>query len=139
MVRWIVIGAVGVIVFTIYALVDLFMTHTPRVRAFPKPIWIFVIVALPVVGPLLWLFVGKAANGRKRPPARGGRAPDDDASFLGNLDREGSDERIRRLEEELRKLDDEALNEGPAHGTSGPDTAEPDKETPDEDLPPTKS
>jgi hypothetical protein len=144
MVRWIVIGAVGVIVFTIYALVDLFMTHTPRVRAFPKPIWIFVIVALPVVGPLLWLFVGKATNGRKKPTTRGGRAPDDDPLFLGNLDREGSDERIRRLEEELRKLDDEALNEGGAPDTTTPkedtpDQDTPDQDTPDEDLPPTKS
>jgi hypothetical protein len=111
MVRWIVISAVGVIVFTIYALVDLFMTHTPRVRAFPKPIWIIVIVALPVFGPLLWLFVGKAKNGGKKNNSGGNRAPDDDPSFFRSLDREGSDERIRRLEEELIKIDDEAQEE----------------------------
>jgi hypothetical protein len=106
MVRWIVIGAVGVVAFTIYALVDLFMTHNPRVRAFPKPVWIAVVVALPVIGPILWLVVGKS---KPRPPRRmaGGRAPDDDPSFLGSIDAESADERIRRLEEELRKLDDE--------------------------------
>lgn len=60
MVRWIVIGAVAVVAFTIYALVDLFMTNAPRVRAFPKPLWIAVIVALPVLGPILWLLIGKA-------------------------------------------------------------------------------
>ena len=38
MVRWIVIGAVGAVAFTIYALVDLIMTKAPRVRAFPKPV-----------------------------------------------------------------------------------------------------
>jgi len=35
MVRWIVIGAVGAIAFTIYALVDLVMTQAPRVRGLP--------------------------------------------------------------------------------------------------------
>jgi hypothetical protein len=106
MVRWIVIGAVGVVAFTIYALVDLFMTHNPRVRAFPKPVWIAVVVALPVIGPILWLLVGKSKP-RSQSRYSGGRAPDDDPSFLGSLDKESTDERIRRLEEELRKLDDE--------------------------------
>ncbi|MFT6973532.1 MAG: hypothetical protein ACJAV4_000762 [Pontimonas sp.] len=113
MVRWIVIGAVGAIAFTIYALVDLFMTNAPKIRAFPKPLWIAVIVLLPVIGPLLWLLIGKS------PPreARGGvtrKAPDDDASFLGGLDLESSTERINRLEEELRALDDE--DSGTAEG-----------------------
>jgi hypothetical protein len=130
MVRWIVIGAVGVVAFTIYALVDLFMTHTPRVRAFPKPLWIVIIVALPVVGPLLWLFVGKAKPKSATAPTPS-RAPDDDASFLSAIDREESDERIRRLEEELRKLDDE----GPA---GGPSTNPKDSDNPDQDSPPTR-
>jgi hypothetical protein len=134
MVRWIVISAVGVIVFTIYALVDLFMTHTPRVRAFPKPIWIIVIVALPVFGPLLWLFVGKAKNSGKKNNSGGNRAPDDDPSFFRSLDREGSDERIRRLEEELSKLDDEAEDERGTKAAEGPED-----DTPDEELPPKQS
>jgi len=36
MVRWIVIGAVVAVAFTIYALVDLIMTKAPRVRAFSQ-------------------------------------------------------------------------------------------------------
>jgi hypothetical protein len=127
MVRWIVIGAVGVVAFTIYALVDLFMTHAPRVRAFPKPLWIAVIVAFPVVGPALWLLVGKAKP-KKRPAPSTGTTPDDDASFLSSIDREESDQRIRRLEEELRKLDDETQQPGPGgdSGTSeGPDKGSP--------------
>jgi hypothetical protein len=136
MVRWIVIGAVGVVAFTIYALVDLFMTHTPRVRAFPKPIWIIVIVALPVIGPLLWLFVGKAKNRRFKPGSGAGRAPDDDPRFLGNLDREGSDERIRRLEEELRKLDEEVEKDTPSPNS---DASSEGDDTPDKDQPPSRS
>jgi hypothetical protein len=130
MVRWIVIGAVGIVAFTVYALVDLFMTHAPRVKAFPKPVWIAVIVALPVVGPALWLLVGKARP-KKRPAPTTGRNPDDDASFLSAIDREESDERIRRLEEELRKLDDEPKPGGTA-GEPGSSDA------PDQDSPPTK-
>ncbi len=112
MVRWIVIGAVGVVAFTIYALVDLFMTHAPRVRAFPKPVWIAVVVALPVIGPILWLVVGKSKP-RSTKRYSGGRAPDDDPSFLGSLDQESPEDRIRRLEEELRKLDEEDPKDSP--------------------------
>lgn len=126
MVRWIVIGAVAVVAFTIYALVDLFMTHAPRVRAFPKPLWIAVIVALPVLGPVLWLLIGKA-RGKPRATRTLGNAPDDNPTFLSSIDREESDERIRRLEEELRKLDDESLG-GPGFG--GPNGDSPDQDTP---------
>jgi hypothetical protein len=52
----------------------------------------------------------------------GGRAPDDDPSFLGSIDAESADERIRRLEEELRKLDEEDNS----------------SDQPDDDLPPPK-
>ena len=106
MVRWLVIGGVAAVALTIYALVDLFMTHAPKVRAFPKPVWIVVVVALPVIGPALWLLVGKAKPRSASSPT-GRKAPDDDPSFLGSIDTESSDDRIKRLEEELRKLDDE--------------------------------
>ena len=94
-------------------------------RGFPKPVWIVVVVALPVIGPLLWLFVGKSKP--KRPGGPAGRlAPDDDPSFLGSIDTESADERIRRLEEELRKLDDDM-----------PPDVSPDN--PDQDSPPKTS
>lgn len=112
MVRWIVIGAVGVVALTIYALVDLFMTNGPRVRAFPKPVWIAIVVAVPVIGPLLWLFVGKVKPGVAKKNS-GGRAPDDDPYFLGSLGTETAEDRIRRLEEELRKLDEEDPTDSP--------------------------
>ncbi|MFT4775223.1 MAG: hypothetical protein ACI84A_000266 [Pontimonas sp.] len=124
MVRWIVIGGVAAVAFTIYALVDLFMTHAPRVRAFPKPLWIVVIVVLPIIGPLLWLRVGKAEPRIKRILGVS-KAPDDDPKFLGSLDSESSDERIKRLEEELRKLDED----------DPPTTGDDD----DQDPPPTRS
>ena len=105
MVRWLVIGGVAVVALTVYALVDLFVTASNRLRAFPKPVWIAVIVVLPVIGPALWLFIGKNRPQQARSPI----APDDDPQFLGNLS-ESAEERIRRLEEELRALDEEDMS-----------------------------
>jgi hypothetical protein len=102
MVRWLVIGGVAAIALTVYALVDLFVTGSSKLRAFPKPVWIALIVVLPVIGPTLWLTIGKSGGRSSLPP----RAPDDDPGFLGTIG-ESADERIKRLEEELRKLDEE--------------------------------
>ena len=106
MVRWLVIAGVAAIAFTIYALVDVAMTQAPRIRAFPKAVWIALIVVLPVIGPVLWLLIGKSKPSRSK-PTNTRRGPDDDPSFLGTIDGESSDERIKRLEEELRALDEE--------------------------------
>jgi hypothetical protein len=119
MVRWLVIGGVAVVALTVYALVDLFVTQAGRVRAFPKPAWIAVIVALPVLGPILWLFVGK--NRRVTRYTRP-MFPDDDMGFLGRIDRESAEDRIRRLEEELRQLDEEDIS---------PPASDDDSSTPD--------
>lgn len=104
--RWLVIGGVAVLALTVYALVDLFVTQSARVRAFPKPVWIAVIVVLPLLGPILWLFVGK---NRRMPKQTTPMFPDDDMGFLGRIDRESAEDRIRRLEEELRQLDEEEI------------------------------
>ena len=62
------------------------------------------IVLIPVIGPVLWLVIGR---GR----ARTGKvvrsfAPDDDLDFLKGLDRATSDlERLRALEQELADFD----------------------------------
>ena len=102
MVRWLVIGGVAAIALTVYALVDLFVTASAKLRAFPKPVWIALIVVLPLIGPILWLTIGKSGGRSSLAP----RAPDDDPGFLGTIG-ESADERIERLEEELRKLDEE--------------------------------
>lgn len=106
LVRWLVIGGVALVALTVYALVDLFVTQSSRVRAFPKAVWIAVIVVMPVIGALLWLFIGKNPRGSKQTTPM---FPDDDMGFLGRIDRESAEDRIRRLEEELRQLDEEEL------------------------------
>ena len=106
--RWLVIGGVAVLALTVYALVDLFVTQAARVRAFPKAVWIAVIVVLPLLGPILWLVVGK---NRRMPKQTTPMFPDDDMGFLGRIDRESAEDRIRRLEEELRQLDEEGFGD----------------------------
>lgn len=92
----------------VFSIVDVAMIERHRVRALPKTAWIVIVVILPVVGPLLWLTLGREGRGT----ASGSRAvaPDDDPAFLGGLQADArldQDERIRRLEQELAELDDE--------------------------------
>jgi ABC-type Na+ efflux pump permease subunit len=94
------------IVLDIFVIIDLVLIDKRRVRAFPKVLWVLIIVLVPLVGALLWLLVGRqwgsSANQRRTV------APDDDPAFLRNLRRdEEQDERIRRLEQELAELDDD--------------------------------
>ncbi len=105
------LGAVAV-AFWVYTIVDVLLTDRSRVRAFPKQVWAFGVVLLPVIGGLLWLVVGKArrsAGGVRRPVA-----PDDDPAFLRTLSsddiakRAEHDERLRQLEQELADLDDDS-------------------------------
>ncbi|GAB3617281.1 hypothetical protein GCM10027416_18380 [Okibacterium endophyticum] len=114
--------SVVVVVATVYAVIDCAMIANDRVRGLSKPAWLVVILVIPVVGLLLWFFIGRGKAGRVVSQRL---APDDDPHFLGTVrphDPE-QDERIRQLEEELAALDDES-----------DDTAEP-AQTPDPPAP----
>jgi hypothetical protein len=75
------------LVLLVYAFFDLYATPSARVRYLPKWTW-FLLVLVPLFGPLLWLFFGSAQQGRP-PSARRGRdgamGPDDDPDFLRGL------------------------------------------------------
>lgn len=60
MVRGLIVLAVVAIALIVYALVDVLYTRRERVRALPKPVWFVIVVLLPVVGALMWFFLGKA-------------------------------------------------------------------------------
>ena len=68
----------------VFSLVDAIAIDRFRVRGVPKGLWIFLILVLPIIGPVLWLTVGR---GRKNGPGskRGPIAPDDDIDFLRGL------------------------------------------------------
>ncbi|MDO5495878.1 MAG: PLD nuclease N-terminal domain-containing protein [bacterium] len=83
----------------IYGVIDCAMTPENRMpRGLSKPIWLLIILLVPVIGALAWLGVKwVAATGRtvpgsgrstppRRPKRKGPMAPDDDPEFLANLD-----------------------------------------------------
>lgn len=95
--------AVIVIAVDIYAVADILLTQRSRFRSLNKFLWVLIVVLVTPVGAILWFVLGKT-----RRSAAGERiiAPDDDPNFRVP-DTETVDERIARLEEELRQLDDE--------------------------------
>jgi hypothetical protein len=89
----------------VFSMVDIALTDKRGLRSLRKSVW-FLIVLIPIAGPLLWFFLGRPRRGS------GGQRtiipPDDDPDFLRNLKvEEESAERIRRLEQELSELDDD--------------------------------
>lgn len=114
MVRFLIIGIVIAVAFTLYALVDAAMTDGARARGVSKPVWVVVIVLLPVIGGVLWFMIGKGATPAKRP-----QAPDDDPRFAGTrMSSVDLDDHMRDLEDRLRELDDEVFP-GEANDPSG--------------------
>lgn len=98
----------------IYTLVDIALIDRSRVKGMPKILWALIVVVLPIIGAVLWFFLGRErlserGGGSVRP---GPRAPDDDPDFLRKLSREqAQEERIRELEERLREIDDDKPKE----------------------------
>ena len=79
-----VVAAVGL---TVYCLFDIRGSARQRVRVLPRTAW-FVVVLVPLVGPLAWLFAGRPRSGpagRSVPPRIVG--PDDDPDFLWEIER----------------------------------------------------
>lgn len=91
------------IAFWVYSIVDCAMQPPTRHRGISKPAWIVLLVLVPVLGGVLWFAVGRGSAASMVV-----RAPDDDPAFLQKLhSNSDTDERIRRLEEELAQLDAE--------------------------------
>ncbi|WP_345800164.1 PLD nuclease N-terminal domain-containing protein [Microbacterium sp. AZCO] len=124
MTKVLLILAVLAVAFWVFTIVDCSAQPAIRHRGVGKPVWILIVVLLPVIGGVMWLVLG-----RSRVNAAGSRsAPDDDLEFLGRIGTQSDqDERIRRLEEELAQLDAEdddpkwnRLSAPPATGSPGP-------------------
>lgn len=104
MARILLIVALLLAVFWVYSIVDCAVQHPSRHRGVSKPMWILIVIALPVLGGILWFAVGRTRRAAIPRP----QAPDDDPEFLGRIgDIRDQDERIRRIEEELKALDSE--------------------------------
>jgi hypothetical protein len=103
--RVLLIGSFVLAAIMIYAIVDVAITPKNRVRKIPKPVWFVVIVLFPLVGAVLWFLTGKTRRnaGTPIPPAD----VVDRGTTTGPFSTESVDDRIARLEEELKRLDDE--------------------------------
>ena len=83
----------------IWFIVDVIRTPRLDVRTLPKFVWLLLVILIPLLGGLLWLFAGRPRPqrprfGRRR--SRGPVAPDDDPSFLRQIDQDTWSERMRR-------------------------------------------
>jgi hypothetical protein len=103
--RVLLIGSFVLAAIMIYAIVDVAITPKSRVRKIPKPVWFVVIVLFPLVGAVLWFLTGKTR--RNATPQLPPKDVVDRASTTGPFSTESVDDRIARLEEELKRLDDE--------------------------------
>lgn len=72
-------------------------TSTPgEVRTLPRWGWALVVLLLPILGPALWLALGRPRRAAPRPPGR----PDDDEQFLRDLRRRTEEQRRRAREQD---------------------------------------
>jgi len=118
----------AVLILTVYSLVDCALFEKRRIRGLPRWVWIFVIVLVPLIGPLLWLFVGRGRGAS--PVGRSFRtvAPDDDPEFLKTLNQDqDTRDRLRRLEEELADLDAPDAQDRPKDAPKKTDPGEGDQ------------
>jgi len=104
-----------IVLLLIFAVVDIAVIDRARIRTLPRAAWMVIAILVPLVGPVLWCFVGRLRVGEETsvsaaasaPRRLGPIAPDDDPDFLGRLHREQEQEdRIRELERKLNELRD---------------------------------
>lgn len=102
----------------LYALIDALQTPRGLARTLPKWLWLVVIILVPVLGAVAWLIWGRAprsaygavdeqAGGRRLGRGRGPAAPDDDPTFLRQLDDEAWQRKMRE------RRDDQAPGDAP--------------------------
>jgi hypothetical protein len=113
--------AVLAIAIDIYVIADIALTARNRIRSLNKALWIVIVIITTPIGAILWFILGKT----KARTVNELLGPDDDPNFRVPGDETARD-RIARLEDELRRLDDEE-NMPPDPFTDKPDEPGPDK------------
>ena len=120
-------GAALIVGLTLYTLLDAVRTPAHEARTLPKWLWVLVTLFFPVVGPLMWLILGRSkaqpAAGAPRPsfgqrrntPAPSVSSPDDDEEYLRWLKAKAERERRSREAESNNKQDPELKD--PEDGT----------------------
>ena len=105
MARALIIGGFLAAVFWVFSIVDCTVQPATRHRGVSKGAWTAIVILIPVIGGILWFLIGRRRGGPQNVVVPD--APEDDPRFLADIRRSEQDERIRRLEEELARLEDE--------------------------------
>ena len=123
MVRLFVFLAAVQLVLLILALIS--ALSADRVRAMPRPLWVLVILLIPLLGPVAYFLSGRPLP----PPQEGGpvrrprprpASPDDDPDFLRSMNTEQSRRERELLDKWERDLQDrDGEDQGPRPPTSG--------------------
>ncbi len=110
-----VLPIVVAIALLVYALIDCLQTDSTRFRSLNRVAWVAIVVLIPLIGPILWLVIGKERARPQRPSGPPPRplAPDDDPEFLRHLrDIDTKHEQmLNQWEADLRRREAEAQRE----------------------------
>lgn len=93
-----VVGVLLLLAVYIWFIIDVLRTPGSQTRSLPKWLWMVVVILVPIIGGVLWFFLGRArpAPGSRFGRKRGPRAPDDDPNFLRQVDEEAWRQRMRQ-------------------------------------------
>ena len=103
---YLVISAVTFIL-TIGALVDIIMRHDGRVKHMPKPVWVLLVIFLPLIGSIIWFLLGRehAGSTDHRPMVRVRNRVPDRTARTDTIT--STAPRLRSTEEQLADLERE--------------------------------
>lgn len=105
----------------LYCVLNVITTPEADVRNLPKPLWLLLVVVVPIVGGIAWLVAGRPQGPARSLPHRGrvappeydrpgpatAASPDDDAAFLRSL-KERAEAQRRQAEAERRAREGDA-------------------------------
>lgn len=131
-------GAALIVGLTLYTLLDAVRTPAHEARTLPKWLWVLVTLLFPVVGPLMWLILGRpkaqpaagARRGfgqRRSTPAPSVSSPDDDEEYLRWLKAKAERERRSREAESNNRQDSDHKDSG-----QDPEPKDPEDGTPNQ-------
>lgn len=107
--RVLIVGGLLAVAAAVYAAVDCALTEPERLRALPRPLWLVVILLLPVVGPLLWFVFGRGTAVVVGRPT----GPDDDPVFLRTAAVSRPTARPGTAEPDWQRLEQELVDSDP--------------------------
>ncbi len=109
----------------LYAFLDCVGTRETNIRNLPKILWLVIVVLVPIVGPIAWLFAGRpkrTSAGEVTWPVRPVHSepsrdrplgPDDDPEFLATLkhNQDDHEKMLKQWEDDLKRREREFRGE----------------------------